>query len=33
VDLLQKEVIMNFKKVREWRGALDDGLEVLEALV
>jgi hypothetical protein len=33
VDLLQKEVIMNFKKVREWRGAPDDGPEVLEALV
>jgi hypothetical protein len=33
VDLLQKEVIVNFKKVRERRGALDDGPEVLEALV
>jgi hypothetical protein len=32
VDLLQK-VIMNFKKVKERRGALDDGPEVLEALV
>jgi hypothetical protein len=32
VDLLQKEVISNFKKVLE-RRAPDDGLEVLEALV
>jgi hypothetical protein len=33
VDLLQKKVITNFKKVQEWRGASNDGLEVLEALV
>jgi hypothetical protein len=33
VDLLQKEVIVNFKKVWERRGAPDDGPEVLEALV
>jgi hypothetical protein len=33
VDLLQKEVIANFKKVRERRGAPDDGLEVLKALI
>jgi hypothetical protein len=33
VDLLQKEVITNFKKVQERRGASDDGPEVLEALV
>jgi hypothetical protein len=33
VDLLQKEVIVNFKKVREQWGASDDGPEVLEALV
>jgi hypothetical protein len=30
---LPKEVIVNFKKVRERRGAPDDGPEVLEALV
>jgi hypothetical protein len=33
VDLLQKKAITNFKKVREQRGAPDDGPEVLEALV
>jgi hypothetical protein len=33
VDLLQKEVIANFKKVQERRGAPDDGPEVLKALV
>jgi hypothetical protein len=33
VDLLQKEVIANFKKVREQRGVPDDGPEVLEVLV
>jgi hypothetical protein len=36
VDLLHKEVIanfLNFKKVRERRGAPDDDPEVLEALV
>jgi hypothetical protein len=32
VDLLQ-EVIVNFKKLRERRGASDDGPKVLEALV
>jgi hypothetical protein len=31
VDLFQKEVLMNFKKDWEWRGASDDGLEVLKA--
>jgi hypothetical protein len=33
VDLLQKEVIGDFKKVQEQRRASDDGPEVLEALV
>jgi hypothetical protein len=33
VDLLQKKVITNFKKVREWRGASDGGPKMLETLV
>jgi hypothetical protein len=33
VDLLQKEVIVNFKEVQEWRGASDDGPEMLKVLV
>jgi hypothetical protein len=33
VDLFQKVVIINFKKVQERRGAPDDGHEVLEVLV
>jgi hypothetical protein len=33
VDLLQKEVIANFEKIRERRGVPDDGPEVLEVLV